>query len=186
MMRWRPSPPALAGSLAMALAAALALVATPRWQAEATRADQVLRLRAQTSAAAPRTPPTLPADQRLVQALPPATALPQRISALVQVAQLHGVRLDSVRQSPPQRLGQGQALLDAERVPLRLAGTGSYAAWRRLAAEALQQDDALVLGELRLGRNSPADRELAGTLQWSLLQRLADQSEAQQLPRGAP
>ena len=119
-------------------------------------------------------PAVLPTDQRLVQALPSSGALPQRISALVQLARQHGVQLDSVRQSPPQRLGQGQGALAAERVPLRLAGTAPYAAWRRLAADALQQDDALVLAELRLSRNGPADRTLAGTLQWSLLQRLDD------------
>jgi indole-3-glycerol phosphate synthase len=78
-----------------------------------------------------------------VRALPPATQLPRRISALVQLAQQHGVQIDSVRQSAPLRLGQGTAALAAERVPLRLAGTGAYTAWRRFAAEALQQDDAL-------------------------------------------
>ena len=173
-MRWPLTLPALAGSLALALAAALVLVAAPRWRADAAEADQVLRQRARAAAQVPLRPSGAPADQRLVQALPPAAALPQRIGALVQLAQQHGVRLDSVRQSPPLRLGQGAAALDAERVPLRLAGSAPYSAWRQLAAQALQQDDALVLAELRLSRNSPAERVLAGTLQWSLLQRAAD------------
>ena len=174
MMLSRPSTPALAGAAALGLAALLAVVATPRWHDDAARADQALRQRASAVASMPRPLPLVPADLQLEQALPPATQLPQRISALVQLARQHGVQIDSVRQSAPLRLGQGAAALAAERVPLRLAGTGAYTAWRRFAAEALQQDDALVLAELRLSRNSQADRVLAGHLQWSLLQRLAD------------
>ncbi len=184
----RPSLPALAGATALALAAALALLATPRWQADTARADQALRQRASAVARMPPVAPVVPADQHLAQALPPAALLPQRISALVQLAQQHGVQLDSVRQQAPLRLGQGTALLAAERVPLRLAGVGDYSAWRRFAAEALQQDDALVLADLRLSRNGPTDRVLAGNLQWLLLQRLADGSGAAGAvaPKGSP
>ena len=184
----RPSLPALAGAVALALAAALALLATPRWHDDTARADRALRQRAGAVATAAPAVPVAPADQRLAQALPPAGLLPQRISALVQLAQQHGVRLDSVRQQPALRLGQGAATLAAERVPLRLAGSGDYTAWRRFAAEALQQDDALVLAELRLSRNGPADQVLAGGLQWLLLQRLADGDGAvpATAPRGAP
>jgi len=178
MMPERPSLPALAGAAALGLAALLAVLATPRWRDDAARADQALRQRASTVARAPRPLPSVPPDLQLVQALPPTTQLPQRISALLQLAHQHGVQINSVRQSAPLRLGQGTAALAAERVPLRLAGTGAYTAWRRFAAEALQQDDALVLAELRLSRNSPADRLLAGNLQWLVLQRLADGSGA--------
>ncbi len=178
MMLARPSLPALAGAAALGLAALLAVLAAPRWRDDAARADQTLRQRANTVANAPRPLPSVPADLQLVRALPPATQLPRRISALVQLAQQHGVQIDSVRQSAPLRLGQGTAALAAERVPLRLAGTGAYTAWRRFAAEALQQDDALVLADLRLSRNSAAERVLAGNLQWSVLQRLADSSGA--------
>lgn len=172
--------PALAGALALGLAALLSGLATPRWHTEAIRADQLLRQRA--GAAATTWPPAavLPADQRLARALPPASQLPQRISALVDLAQQHGVQLDSVRQSAPLRLGQGAATLSAERVPLRLAGSAAYSAWRRFAADALQQDDALVLADLRLSRNGPTDRVLAGQLQWALLQRLANAEDLAQ------
>lgn len=186
MTLWRPSLPVLAGAVALGLAAALALLATPRWHADTARADQALRQRANAAAQAPRPAPVEPADLRLAQALPAAAQLPQRISALVQLAQQHGVRLDSVRQSMPLRLGQGAGALAAERVPLRLAGAGDYTAWRRFAAEALQQDDALVLSDLRLSRNGAADRVLAGNLQWLLLQRLADGSGAAVASQVAP
>lgn len=184
----RPSLPALAGGAALALAAALVLVATPRWQDDTARADRALRQRASVAAAAPAPVPVVSADQHLAMALPPAALLPQRISALVRLAQQHGVRLDSVRQQPALQLGQGAATLAAELVPLRLAGSGDYAAWRRFAAEALQHDDALVLAELRLSRNGPTDRALAGSLQWLLLQRLDDGGGAALAvaTRGAP
>lgn len=188
MTAGRPSPPVLAGAVALALAAALAVLATPRWHDDTARADQALRQRASAVASTPRPAPALPADHHLAQALPAAAMLPHRISALVQLAQQHGVQIDSVRQQAPLRLGQGAALLAAERVPLRLAGVGAYSAWRRFAAEALQQDDALVLAELRLSRNGPTDRVLAGSLQWLLLQGLADGggTAAAVASRGAP
>lgn len=173
-----PRLPALVGAAALALAGVLSLWATPRWLADAAGSDTTLRQRARAAAAAP--PPARPAtaDQRLVQALPPSADLPGRIRALVQVARQQGLQLDSLRQQPPQRLGQGPAALDAEQVPLRLTGSGPYSAWRRLVADALQQDDALVLTDLRLARNNPADRNLGGTLQWALLQRPAQGANA--------
>jgi hypothetical protein len=145
MRRWRPSQPVLCGSLALLLAAGLALVATPRWLADAAQADQTLRQRANAAAQARRVPAEVASDQVLVLALPPAAQLPQRVSALLQSAQRHGVRLDNVRQSPALQLGQGQAGLDAQRVPLRLAGSGSYSAWRGWVADALQHDDAVLV-----------------------------------------
>lgn len=56
-------------------------------------------------------------------------------------------------------------------MPLRLAGTAPYAAWRRFVADALQQDDALLLEHLQLGRASASAVLLTAELQWSLLQR---------------
>ena len=116
----------------------------------------------------------LPADQRLAPALPPADAAPHRLAALVARARQHGLTLDSVRQSAPLRLGAGNAALAAERLPLRLAGSGPYSAWRRFVAEALQQDDALLLDQLRLSRSGPGAALLAADLHWSLLQRVPD------------
>jgi hypothetical protein len=174
----RPGLPVLAGSAALGLALLLAVAATPRWQHDTAEAERALAQRASLTVQSPTRAPVMPAEQWLVQALPVAAQLPQRAAALVQIAQRHGVQIDSVRQSAPLRLGQGQGALAAERVPLRLTGTGAYTAWRRFAAEALQHDDALALTDLRLSRNGPADRMLAGTLQWSLLQRLPEAAAA--------
>lgn len=175
-LQWpdRPAAPVWAGATALGLAALLGLWATPRWQADAAEADRLLRQRARAAAAAVATAPLRPAaDQQLAQALPPAAELPARIRALVQRAGQHGLRLDSLRQQPAQPLGQGAAALPAEQVALRMAGRGPYEAWRRVVAEALQQDDALVLSELRLARQTTAEHDLEASLQWVLLQRPA-------------
>ena len=170
----RPTAPVWGGAVALALAALLIWWATPRWLADAARAEAALRQQARIAAMAPPPAAQRPApDQQLVQALPPAADLPRRISALVQLAGQHGLRLDSLRQQPARPLGQGAAALEAEQVTLRLAGQGPYEAWRRLVAETLQQDDALVLSELRLARPTPDDRSLEASLHWVLLQRPA-------------
>ena len=182
MIRAWPLPslqlPTLAGALALAAAGVLSLWATPRWQADADQATATLRQRARTATVPAPAAGSGSAEQRLVQALPGAAQLPQRISALVQQARQQGVQVDSLRQQTAQPLGQAGPLGAAERVPLRLAGIGPYSAWRQLAATALQHDDALVLAELRLARNSPADRLVSGTLQWQLLQRTAATPDA--------
>ncbi len=167
----RLQAPALAGTLALLLAALLAWGLVPRWRADQDSADRALQQRARQAPAVARVAAVLPADQRLAQALPPADAVPQRLAALVHSAGQRGLQLDSVRQAAPLRLGTGAAALPAERVPLRLTGRGPYTAWRQFVADALQQDDALLLDQLRLGRRSPADSLLDGDLQWSLLQR---------------
>jgi hypothetical protein len=174
----RLQAPALAGTLALLLAALLAWGLVPRWRADQDSADRALQQRARQAPAAARVAAVLPADQRLAQALPPADAVPQRLAALVHSAGQSGLQLDSVRQAAPLRLGTGAAALPAERVPLRLTGRGPYTAWRRFVAEALQQDDALLLDQLRLGRRSPADNLLEGDLQWLLLQRAGDGASA--------
>lgn len=168
----RPPLPVLAGSTALALAALLALGLAPRWQADAHAARQDLRRQRTATAAATAKPvaATAPAPT-LVSALPAADALPQRQAALAALAQRHGITLDGLRLSAPQALGNGNAALPAQHVPLRLAGTAPYAAWRRFVAEALQQDDALLLEQLQLGRASATAAVLTAELQWSLLQR---------------
>jgi hypothetical protein len=158
------------GSLALLLAALLALGLLPRWQAEQRRAEQALQQRARTVPAPVPPPSRATADQRLAVALPPADAAPQRIAALAERARQLGVTLDSVRQSAPERLGKAAAALPAERVPLHMAGSASYDAWRRFVAEALQQDDALLLEQLQLSRAGPQLALLAAELRWSLLQ----------------
>ncbi|GCL62903.1 GspMb/PilO family protein [Pseudaquabacterium pictum] len=178
MTAWRTHLPVLTGSAALLLAAWLAVVATPRWRAEATQAMQTQRQAVRATAGAPP-----PADARLVQALPRSDASAARIQALVAAAQAHGIRLDNLRQSPPLRLGQGAGQLAAERVPLQLSGHASYSAWRQFVADALQQDDALLLDDLRLHRSGPTEPLLAGTLQWALLQQLPGAAAA---PTAAP
>jgi hypothetical protein len=68
-------------------------------------------------------------------------------------------------------------------VALRLAGAAPYAAWRRFVAEALQQDDALLLEQLQLGRASTSAALLTAELQWSLLQRSGGAAATSQAPQ---
>ena len=163
--------PGVVGSLALLLSAVLALGLLPRWQADQAAADQAQRQHARQALPGPLPSTAAPADQRLAPALPPADALPRRLADLVALARRHGITLDSLRQSTPLRLGSGAAALPAERVPLRLTGSAPYAAWRGFVAEALQQDDALLLDQLQLSRAGPSVAPLAADLQWSLLQR---------------
>jgi hypothetical protein len=164
----------LAGSAALLLAALLALGLAPRWQADADAARQALQRQRMAAATAPaRTALITPAAPVLVPALPGAEALPQRQAALAALAQRHGITLDGLRLSAPLALGSGAGALAAERVPLRLAGSAPYAAWRRFVADALQHDDALLLEQLQLGRASASAAVLGAELQWSLLQRRA-------------
>ena len=72
----RLQAPALAGTLALLLAALLAWGLVPRWRADQDSADRALQQRARQAPAVARVAAVLPADQRLAQALPPADAVP--------------------------------------------------------------------------------------------------------------
>jgi hypothetical protein len=180
--------PVLAGSAALALAALLALGLAPRWQADADAAGRDLRRQRAAAAAAPARPvaaaaPAPTAASTLLPALPGADTLPQRQAALAALALHHGITLDGLRLAAPQGLGSGAGALPAQRVALRLAGTAPYAAWRRFVAEALQQDDALLLEQLQLGRASTSAALLTAELQWSLLQRSGGAAATSQAPQ---
>lgn len=174
MRRWLLHLPTAVGTAALLAAALLALWFTPRWQADTAQTASAAQTRLQRlRLASPVVVAKAPdADTALLQALPTDSDAPQRFAALVDQARVLGIRLDSVRQGAAQRLGTGQAMLAAERVPLRLAGSGPYSAWRRFVAQALQDDDALMLDQIRLARPGADSPALAAELQWSLLQRL--------------
>ncbi|OGB05696.1 MAG: hypothetical protein A3E25_16600 [Burkholderiales bacterium RIFCSPHIGHO2_12_FULL_69_20] len=170
---WAPHGPALVGTAALLLAGLLLAGLVPRWQAERAAAEHTLQRMARASDRPAPLPAAPSADQRLLRALPPADLGPQRIAALLALAQQHAITLDSVRQGPPQAIGSGPAALAIQRLPLSLAARGSYAALRRFVADALQQDDALLLDHLRLGRSQPGAQALSAELRWSWLQQAA-------------
>lgn len=160
--------PVLAGAAALALAAGLLVVLVPGWQGERAQADLSLRALARAAGAAAPAAPARTAEQRLLQALPPAHLGPQRIAALLALAPLHAVTLDSTRQGMAEAPAAGA--LAMARVPVSLSARGSYTSLRQFVAAALQQDDALSLDQLRIGRGQPDATELAAQLQWSVLQ----------------
>lgn len=162
--RW----PVLAGTTALLLAAGLLVGLVPGWQDQRAQADLSLRALARVAGATAPAPPAWTAEQRLLQALPPAQLGPRRIAALLALAPLHAVTLDSARQGMAEVPAAGG--LAVARMPVTLSVRGSYASLRQFVAAALQQDDALSLDQVRLGRGQPDASELAAQLQWSLLQ----------------
>lgn len=166
-----PGLPVLAGGVSLLLAAVLAVVVTPGWQADQSRA-QAQHARSARPPAAQRTllPPAPDASAGLWQALPAADQAPQRLTDLTGLARLHGVTIDGTRlgrAAPP----PDATSLPAQQLPVAMAAHGPYPAVRRFVAAALQHDDALLLERLRLSRASPAATEVAVDLQWALLQR---------------
>jgi hypothetical protein len=162
--------PAVVGSAALLLAAGLAVLATPRWHADAAAAEAALQQRAGRPrlAAAPAPAPP-PDDRRLLAALPDAEQAPARLAALMALAARDGLRLESTRQSDVATAAPTGLPAQALRVSMQLHGR--YPALRRLVAEALQHDDALLLDQLRLQRPQAQADELSAELSWLLLQR---------------
>ena len=186
-----PSRPVVAGAIGLLLAALLAQGLTPRWRAEQVQTDQALRavVRAavrqadQARAGRPTAEPVRD-EQRLLQALPSADNSPGRIAALLELATRHGLTVDAVRQGSALGADNRAGALPLQRVPLVLAARGPYAGLRSFVAEALQQDDALLLDQLRFSRGQASAPALSADLQWSLLQRLPD--PPQPLPQPLP
>ena len=88
--------------IALLLAAGLALVATPRWRAEQTAADQAARRLARAPRiAAPAAASATGDEQRLLSALPDADSSPQRVADLLALAAQHGLVVHSTRQVLP-------------------------------------------------------------------------------------
>lgn len=88
--------------IALLLAAGLALVATPRWRAEQTAADQAARRLARAPrVAAPAAASATSDEQRLLSALPDADSSPQRVADLLALAAQHGLVVHSTRQVLP-------------------------------------------------------------------------------------
>jgi hypothetical protein len=176
--------PVLAGTIGLLLAAGLLVVLVPGWQDQGAQADLSLRALARAAGAAAPAAPERTADQRLLQALPPARLGPQRIAALLALAPLHAVTLDSTRQGMAEAPAAGA--LAMARIPVTLNARGSYASLRQFVAAALQQDDALSLDQVRIGRSQPDATELAAQLQWSLLQQALPGKAADQPRRAVP
>ena len=87
---------------ALLLAAGLALIATPRWRAEQTAADQAARRLARAPrVAAPAAASATSDEQRLLSALPDADSSPQRVADLLALAAQHGLVVHSTRQVLP-------------------------------------------------------------------------------------
>ena len=87
--------------IALLLAAGLALVATPRWRAEQTAADQAAHRLARARVAAPAAASAASDEQRLLAALPDADSSPQRVADLLALAARHGLVVHSTRQVLP-------------------------------------------------------------------------------------
>lgn len=176
MTSWSAHRPAVAGSVALLLAGLLQLVPAA-WLSP--RGPGLTPAPAGAVGPAPaqgagRTQAPLAADAAVLAleaALPAAAQLAPRVAALTELARALDVRIDSLQQDPQQPMGAGRSALAGQWVGLRMRGAARYADWRRLVAQALQQDSALVLAQLRLSR-STADPEgwLDGELQWQLLQ----------------
>jgi hypothetical protein len=163
--------PAAVGSAALLLAAGLAVLATPRWRADAA-AEAALQQRASRPRLAAAPAPAPPSDdRRLLAALPDAEQAPARLAALMALAARDGLTLESTRQSDAATATPTGLPVQALRVSMQLHGR--YPALRRLVAEALQHDDALLLDQLRLQRPQAQTDELSAELSWLLLQRAA-------------
>ncbi len=157
--RW----PALLGVAALLLAALLALVLTPRWQAAADAAAAAQRaqlraaVRAQPAAAQPAAKTPLwpsPADRDA------------RVARLVALAQDQGLQVLRVQQSWP--TSAATPVWHTLSLPLR----GTYASHRRYVEAALLADPALALDGLLLRRGAtPGDAGLLeAELSWALAQ----------------
>jgi hypothetical protein len=183
---WARQAPVGIGLLALLLAAVLAWGLTPRWRADQARIEQAGRSLARTGPTPPPATAVVVDGLQHLGALPPADEGPRRVAELLALAARLGVTVDGARQGMAQGLSPVGAtapstgiaasnadLAALQRVPLNLVAHGRYSALRRFVAEALQQDDALALVQLRLNRPQADGRELSADLQWSLLQRVA-------------
>jgi hypothetical protein len=136
---WRRlGAPAGAALLMLLAAAGLALVLTPRWQSESVRPPPV------RPAPLPPSAPTAP--------------VAVRVSALLALAQQHGVTVQRTEQRAP----QAAAVLFV--MPVR----AGYAALRTLVEAACLADPDLALESLRLRRNDANNTEVDAELVWRL------------------
>ncbi len=153
--------PGMAGLAALALAAVLVVLVTPRWQQEAEARLLVLsRTTAERAPIAVKPAPTSTAEVA-ASAWPSATASPRRAAALSALARRQGLELLQVREQ--------QAF--ASHLQLAMNGRASYPALRGFVERALAQDPALVLDRMRLQRTEAEATVVEFELQWTLLHR---------------
>ena len=165
--RWRALGwPALAGLLALALAAVLALGLTPYWHAQQQALSEQQRTTRQWQAEQARALRATAAQAPA--AWPLAAANDARVAALVELALHHGVTLTGTEQ-PLQLQAAGSVAWQLLNMPAR----ASYADLRGFIAAALQADPALALDALRLRRENAQAEQVDAELRWALGQAAA-------------
>ena len=152
--------PGLAG-LAALLLAAVAVIASQRWDAQAAALQaeaRDLRAKARPAALAQAVPISV---QQWQATLPSPRDRQQRLADLLEL----GIRLDLNGVRTEHRLSTSEGL---ERLRVTMPLTGSYAQLRRFIGAALAHDPALSLDALKLRRVSPISTDVDAELQWSL------------------
>jgi hypothetical protein len=139
----------LAALLLLLVAAALAGVLAPGWQAEAAHFEAQAHRQLAALAASRQAPPT--------PDWPAATTLPPRVQTLLGLAERHGVTVRAWRddggERPPVGAVSPASIGSAPRWRgLVLSAEGDYAALRRFTSAALAADAALALDTLRFSR----------------------------------
>ena len=164
---WRPASRVMLGT-AVALIAALVLelAVSPRWRAEAARAQQLAGQREaarvaaalRAKAAAPRVidPSLLPAD----------TSSAERLSNLLAGAIREGARIERSQQRVEPLANSPVQILSVQQ-----AAAGNYLDVRRYVAQSLAQDPALALQRIQVQRASATASQVDVDLQWRLVQR---------------
>jgi hypothetical protein len=172
--------PGAAGLLLMCAALALLLVAVPRSEAARQadeRALQQARVRAAAESAERARPQELPASVRFVTAFPEASERHRRITNLLSLASGLGLqpRRSELRATAVPDVG-------LTRVRLILPLSGSYLQLRRYLEQALRDDAALSLDQLRLERSDAGGAELRAEMHWSLWMRPAESAASAAAP----
>jgi hypothetical protein len=162
--------PGAAGLLMLGSAGFVALGVLPRGEA-ALAADEAgvraARQRAQAAMRAAQVPARQDDPvQAYLQSFPEAAGRHRRVERLMQLAAAQGL---AARRSELRT--QASAVSGLQRLRVTMPVTGGYAQVRRFVEQALRDDPALGLDQLRLERADATQRPLRAELQWSLWMR---------------
>ncbi|EHR69791.1 hypothetical protein BurJ1DRAFT_0915 [Burkholderiales bacterium JOSHI_001] len=156
--------------LMLMAAGVLAGVMAPRWQRQASAAQQSADATARALRHARQAALTLPSPvtAQAAFALPAAGRARQRLADLLQLAQRHGVQVVHTEQRLVRDARQGQ-----EHWAVAMPAQARYDDLRRFLEAALRADPALALSSLRLQRERADVALLQADLQWALHQQPA-------------